>query len=109
MQLALEAGAKKVIRLKVSIAAHSVLMNQAQSEFTLALAETPIDDPVVPIIGNVSAKILNDQHQIRLDLQAQLHSRVRWTESIQFLLSRGSNHVSRDRLRLCSNRSSASN
>jgi len=89
MQLALEAGAKKVIRLKVSIAAHSVLMNQAQSEFTLALAEAPIDDPVVPIIGNVSAKILNDQHQIRLDLQAQLHSRVRWTESIQFLLSRG--------------------
>jgi [acyl-carrier-protein] S-malonyltransferase len=89
MQLALEAGAKKVIRLKVSIAAHSVLMNQAQSEFTLALAKAPFDDPVVPIIGNVSAKILKDQYQIRLDLQAQLHSRVRWTESIQFMLSRG--------------------
>jgi len=64
-------------------------MNQAQREFTLAVEEAPINDPVIPIIGNVSAKILNDQQQIRLDLQAQLHSRVRWTESIQFMLSRG--------------------
>ena len=89
MQLATEAGAKRVVRLKVSIAAHSVLMNQAQREFTLAVEEAPINDPFIPIIGNVSAKILNEQQQIRLDLQAQLHSRVRWTESIQLMLSRG--------------------
>ena len=89
MHLAKEAGARKVVRLKVSIAAHSVLMNQAQSEFTLAVEDAPINDPAIPIIGNVSAKVLNKQQQIRLDLQAQLHSRVRWTESIQFMLSRG--------------------
>lgn len=89
MHLAKEAGARRVVRLKVSIAAHSVLMNQAQSEFTLAVEDAPINDPTIPIIGNVSAKVLNKQHQIRLDLQAQLHSRVRWTESIQFMLSRG--------------------
>lgn len=89
MQLATEAGARKVVRLKVSIAAHSTLMNQAQSEFNLTVEEAPINDPAIPIIGNVSAKVLNDSHQIRLDLQAQLHSRVRWTESIQFMLSRG--------------------
>jgi len=89
MHLATEAGARKVVRLKVSIAAHSTLMNQAQSEFNLAVLEAPINDPSIPIIGNVSAELLDDSHQIRLDLQEQLHSRVRWTESIQFMLSRG--------------------
>ena len=89
MHLATEAGARKVVRLKVSIAAHSTLMNQAQSEFNLAVGEATINDPAIPIVGNVSAELLDDSHQIRLDLQAQLHSRVRWTESIQFMLSRG--------------------
>jgi [acyl-carrier-protein] S-malonyltransferase len=89
MESALDAGARKVIRLKVSIPAHSVLMNKAQSKFAVALEEAPLIDPIVPIIGNVSAKLLKDKHQIRLDLQDQLQSRVRWTETIQFMLSRG--------------------
>jgi [acyl-carrier-protein] S-malonyltransferase len=89
MDLASEAGARRVVRLKVSIAAHSVLMNHAQEEFNHAVNEAPISDPVIPIIGNVSANLLKDANQIRSDLQAQLHSRVRWTETIQFMISQG--------------------
>jgi [acyl-carrier-protein] S-malonyltransferase len=89
MELASEAGARRVVRLKVSIAAHSVLMNHAQNEFNLAVNEASIFEPTIPIVGNVSANLLKDVRQVRNDLQAQLYSRVRWAESIQFMISQG--------------------
>jgi [acyl-carrier-protein] S-malonyltransferase len=87
MQFAENAGARRVVLLKVSIAAHSILMNHAQDEFNLAVMQAPIRDPLIPIVGNVSAKPLLDSQQIQADLQAQLYSRVRWTESIQYMLT----------------------
>lgn len=87
--LCIEAGAKKVVRLAVSIAAHSPLMAHAQEEFNEVVKLSPITDPQVPIVGNVSAGILKTAEEIRADLQAQLRSRVRWTESIQFIISKG--------------------
>jgi [acyl-carrier-protein] S-malonyltransferase len=44
---------------------------------------------VIPIIGNVSARSLNNVKEIEDDLQAQLNSRVRWTETIQLLRNKG--------------------
>jgi len=87
MTLADNAGARRVVKLKVSIAAHSILMNHAQDEFNFAVMQSSIRDPRIPIIGNVSANPLLDAQQIQVDLQAQLHSRVRWTESIEYMLS----------------------
>lgn len=89
MKLARDAGARKVVQLAVSIAAHSNLMDHTQERFNLAVEGAPIIDPRIPIIGNVSARPLTTTEQIRGDLQAQLHSRVRWTESIQYLLAKG--------------------
>jgi [acyl-carrier-protein] S-malonyltransferase len=43
----------------------------------------------VPLIGNVTAAPLNDAGAIRQDLQAQLSSRVRWTESVQQMAGMG--------------------
>lgn len=84
-----EAGARKVVPLAVSIAAHSPLMAHAQEDFNQAVATAPISDPQTPIIGNVNAKPLTSPAEIREDLQAQLTQRVRWTETIQFLLEQG--------------------
>ena len=89
MDLASEAGARKVVRLKVSIAAHSELMGHAQANFNHAVDDVNISDPNLPVIGNVSADILKDARQVRNDLKAQLNSRVRWTETIQFMISKG--------------------
>ena len=83
------AKARRVVRLAVSIAAHSPLMQHAQEGFNHAVDQSPIVIPAIPIIGNVTATPLIDADQIRSDLQAQLTSRVRWTESIQFLISSG--------------------
>lgn len=89
MNGAKEAGARKVVPLAVSIAAHSPLMVHAQASFNQAVNSVHFTDPVTPIIGNVSASPLKNAIEIVEDLQAQLNSRVRWTETIQLMRSEG--------------------
>ncbi len=82
-----EAGARKVVPLAVSIAAHSPLMIHAQEGFNQAVEAVHFNNPATPIIGNVNASLLENITAIEEDLQAQLNSRVRWTETIQLMLS----------------------
>jgi [acyl-carrier-protein] S-malonyltransferase len=89
LPMASEAGARKVVPLKVSIAAHSPLMEHAQAGFNAAIAAAPLKDPNIPIIGNVNAGPLTRVSHVEDDLQAQLTSRVRWTESINYMRSNG--------------------
>jgi [acyl-carrier-protein] S-malonyltransferase len=84
-----EAGARKVIRLAVSIAAHSPFMLEAAARFRRALDQVDITDPGIRVIGNVSAAPLSDASQVRQDLEAQLTSTVRWTESIGRMIEAG--------------------
>lgn len=87
--LAREFKARKIIPLMVSIAAHSPLMNHAQEDFNKTVEAAPLIDPNIPIIGNVNAKPMRRVREIEDDLKAQLTSRVRWTESIQYMLDHG--------------------
>lgn len=89
IQLAQQAGIRKVRPLAVSIAAHSPLMTHAQADFNQAVLQAGIADPRIPLVGNVTALPLSTAAEIRRDLQAQLTSRVRWTESIQEMAARG--------------------
>jgi [acyl-carrier-protein] S-malonyltransferase len=89
LQLARQAGARKAVPLAVSIAAHSPLMAHAQEGFNQAVASAPLADPAVKLVGNVTARPLTSSEMLRADLQAQLNSRVRWTESIQYMISQG--------------------
>lgn len=87
--LAQAAGIRRVRPLAVSIAAHSPLMAHAQEQFNLAVQQSPIQDPRIPLIGNVTALPLRSAEELRSDLRLQLNSRVRWTESIQEMARRG--------------------
>lgn len=89
IQLAQQSGIRKVRLLAVSIAAHSPLMARAQTDFNQAVLQAGIMDPHIPLVGNVTALPLSTAAEIRSDLQAQLTSRVRWTESIQEMAARG--------------------
>jgi [acyl-carrier-protein] S-malonyltransferase len=89
LELAKQTGARRAVPLAVSIAAHSPLMGLAQADFNQAVDAAPIEDPDIPIFGNVSASPMKSAAQIRADLQAQLYSRVRWTESIQAMIAGG--------------------
>jgi [acyl-carrier-protein] S-malonyltransferase len=83
------AGAKRAIPLAVSIAAHSSLMDGIQKDWNEAVGSAGLKDPELPVIGNVSAKSLASASELSQDIQAQMQSRVRWTETIQFLTGQG--------------------
>ncbi len=89
MALAEAAGARKVVRLPITIAAHSPLMASAGARFAEAVAATPLERPRVPVIGNTTASPLIEPAAIRAELAAQLTGPVRWTESIGYLVSQG--------------------
>lgn len=83
MELCKQAGAKRVVKLAVSIAAHSPLMESAQEGFRHAVADAHIEAPTTPIIGNVHAAPLESASDIQTELANGLTHPVRWTESVQ--------------------------
>jgi len=85
------AGAKRALPLAVSIAAHSSLMAPIQQEWNEAVAAANFSTLQIPVIGNVYAAPLTDENSARADIIAQMQSRVRWTESVQYLVSSGIN------------------
>lgn len=83
------AGARKVVRLPITIAAHSVLMAPAAEAFSAAIDATPICAPTIPIIANVTARPLTTEADVRAEMKAQLTSPVAWTGTIQYLGEQG--------------------
>ena len=82
-------GARRAIRLEVSGAFHSPLMEPAAAGLREALAATPIRDARCPVIANVSAQPVQREKEIRAAFEAQLLGAVRWEESMRFLLGEG--------------------
>lgn len=89
MTLAKEAGARRALKLAVSIAAHSPLMQPAADDFSRALDETPFEMPKAPVYGNVNAAPLETVDAIRHELRVQLTQSVRWTESVRAMAAGG--------------------
>jgi [acyl-carrier-protein] S-malonyltransferase len=89
LPLAKARGAKRALKLAVSVAAHSPLMARAAAAFRQALDATEFLTPNVPVIGNLSAAPLRTPDEIRAELSAQLTGAVRWTETIQTLRAMG--------------------
>jgi [acyl-carrier-protein] S-malonyltransferase len=87
IDLATELGAKRGIRLPVSIPAHSPLMAEAAASFKERLDVTPIQEPRVPIVANATARALTNPAAIRDALGRQLTSPVRWTDSMEWMIA----------------------
>ncbi len=83
------AGAKRALPLAVSIAAHSPLMDSIQSQWNEAVDVCALNDPAIQVIGNVHAGPLTTAEAARADIKDQMQSRVRWTESVRYLLGQG--------------------
>jgi [acyl-carrier-protein] S-malonyltransferase len=84
-----EAGAKRALKLAVSGAFHSPLMEPAREELAKAIEDTPIRAPFCPIYQNVSALPTMDPMVIKDNLLKQLTSPVRWTQSVQNMIADG--------------------
>ncbi|MFA5491813.1 MAG: ACP S-malonyltransferase [Bacteroidales bacterium] len=84
-----EAGAKRVLPLKVGGAFHSPLMEQARAELATAIDKTPIKIPRCPIYQNVTAMPTTDPNEIKKNLIDQLTSPVKWTQTIKNMINDG--------------------
>ncbi|MBL7962982.1 MAG: ACP S-malonyltransferase [Flavobacteriales bacterium] len=87
------AGAKRALVLPVGGAFHSPLMEPARAELALAIQTTPIVDPRCPVYQNVDARPHRDPARIKANLIAQLTAPVRWTQTMQQMLTDGANKV----------------
>ena len=86
---ALEAGAKRALRLKVGGAFHSPCMEPARAELAEAIAATPIHEPICPVYQNVDALPHTEPAEIKANLVAQLTAPVRWTQTIRNMIADG--------------------
>ena len=82
-------GAKRAILLPVGGAFHSPLMESARSELAEAIAITEFKPPKCPIYQNVDAKGNTDVLVIKSNLEAQLTSPVKWTQSVKKMINDG--------------------
>ncbi len=89
VEVASDAGAKRAVKLSVSVAAHSPLMASALASFKEKLNQITVNAPVIPVYGNVSASPLKTVDEIRKELDHQLTQTVRWTESMQAIIDEG--------------------
>ena len=87
--LAKEKGVRKVVPLKVAGAYHSRLMAAAATGLAPYLTSAELQAPRVPVVGNFSAEVTDGADSILRALDAQVCGTVRWTESIQKLVSMG--------------------
>jgi [acyl-carrier-protein] S-malonyltransferase len=88
-QLAQAAGARKVVRLPVTIAAHSPLMGSVSAEYAAFIDTLPINQPTIPVVSNITAEPIPSPRMVRQELRKQLTEPVRWTESMRYLRGRG--------------------
>ena len=83
------AGARRAVRLAVSIAAHSPLMAGAAAEFRKLLDGVVIRPPQVTFVANATAGPLSDPDEIRQALGRQLTSPVHWNDSMRWIIGQG--------------------
>lgn len=83
MELAKAAGAKRTVRLNVSGAFHSPLMESAAAGLAAALQAVTWSDPAVPVFSNVTAEPVSDAATARDLLLRQLTSPVRWVSVVR--------------------------
>lgn len=84
-----EAGAKRALPLPVGGAFHSPLMEPAKVELQSAIEGTSFNEPICPVYQNVNAQPSTDVNEIKGNLIAQLTAPVRWTQTVQNMISDG--------------------
>lgn len=89
MERAGAAGAKKVMRLQVSGAFHSPLMDDARRGLSEFLHGLTLSDPRVPVVSNVTAQAVTTADEARDLLVRQVTSPVRWSASIRTMSEAG--------------------
>ncbi len=89
IELAQAAGAKRALELSVNGAFHSPFMEPARLELAAGIEHTTFQDARIPVFQNVTAQPHTAAVEIQANLLLQLTAPVRWTQTIQHMLTSG--------------------
>lgn len=89
IELATEKGAKRALQLPVSVPSHCELMKPAAAQLAAELDKIDLRMPTTPVIHNASVTAAKDTSELKQLLAQQLHSPVRWVETIQWFAGQG--------------------
>ena len=84
-----EAGAKRVLPLKVSGPFHSPMLKPAGEKLLDVLADVEVDDPTVPYVSNTTAEFITSKDEVKELLGRQVYSSVCWEQSIEKMIADG--------------------
>ena len=82
-------GARKVIVLPVSVAAHSPLMAEAAEGMRAVIEGVTFNDPVVPLIANADAHEITTADDARNELVEHLTKGVDWIGAVEHMAAAG--------------------
>jgi [acyl-carrier-protein] S-malonyltransferase len=85
----LKDSAKRLTKLKVSAPFHCALMKPAQDRLASDLERLTFNEPAIPVVTNVDARVTREPDLLRDSLVRQVSSPVRWLESMQVLIQAG--------------------
>ncbi len=89
VDLAVEAGAMKVVPLAVAGAFHTPIMNPAVETMRPIIEAMNFSAPRVPVISGVDAKFHSDPDEIKAILIRQISAPVLWEDAMRALLADG--------------------
>jgi [acyl-carrier-protein] S-malonyltransferase len=82
-------GAKKVVRLGISIASHSPLMDRAGQQLTDLVQKVSFSEPVTPIVANLTGRFVTSVDEIKRNVGQQMVRPVMWSSSVLEMVDNG--------------------
>jgi len=89
MELAKQAGAKRVVRLGISIASHSPLMERAATQLGDVLNRVSFRPPQIPVVANATGRAMVTVDEVRQELAHHVERPVNWTRSVRSMVEAG--------------------
>ena len=84
-----EAGARRVLPLKVSGPFHSPMMKPAGEELKKVFASVSMNPLQIPYVANINAEVITDCGRIEDLLVQQVSGSVRWQQSVETMIREG--------------------
>lgn len=93
VDLAKDAGARRAIKLAVSVPSHSSLMINAGESLIGALAEANFRTPSITVVAATDGMPYVDANDIRSRLSRQVHGPVHWVATVRAIITGGATTI----------------